>query len=110
MFTLPILISFISYYLFIINKWKTNIALVASGIFAGISFFINYKAGVILIVYGIFAMYSIARETNKKSEFVKQLKDMIVIGTGFLMVVAGVTSYLYCNNALNDFITLWFFI
>lgn len=108
LFTLPILISFISYYLFIINKWKTNIALVTSGIFAGISFFINYKAGVILIVYGIFAIFSITKATNKKSECVKQLKDMIVIATGFLMVVAGVTSYLYYNNALDDFITLGF--
>lgn len=56
----------------------------------------------------VFLQFFSITTTNKKREFVKQLKDMIVIATGFLMVVAGATSYLYCNNALDDFITLGF--
>ncbi|MCX8124640.1 MAG: glycosyltransferase family 39 protein [Spirochaetes bacterium] len=107
LYTLPVLLSFIAYYC-VVLKNKNIFYLLLSGICAGISFLINYKAGVILAAFGVFGVYTIFYAENKMNEFIQQIKILTLVFLGFLMPIFVAIAYFYHKGALSDFINLGF--
>lgn len=107
LYTLPVLLAFVSYY-FVIWEKKNIAYAVLSGICVGISFLINYKAGVILAAFGIFGIYLLFKAIDKKGELFKQIKILSSVGAGFLIPIVFALLYFYHKGALNEFINLGF--
>lgn len=107
LYTLPVLLAFVWYY-FVFWEKKNILYAVLSGICIGISFLINYKAGVILAAFGIFGIYVLFTASNKKDELLQQIKIMGFICIGFLLPLLIAIIYFYTKGALNEFINLGF--
>ncbi len=107
LFTLPVLLAFVGYYLVVWEK-KNILYAILSGISVGISFLINYKAGVILAAFGICGLYLLYKAGDKKEELLKQIKILGSVSAGFLIPILFALLYFYHKGALNEFINLGF--
>jgi 4-amino-4-deoxy-L-arabinose transferase-like glycosyltransferase len=107
LYTLPVLLAFVCYYL-VVWKQKNTLYAVLSGICSGMSFLINYKAGVILAAFGIFGVYLLFIASDKKDALLRQIKILGLVCIGFLIPVGITTWYFYHKGALNEFINLGF--
>ena len=107
LYTLPVLLAFILYYLVLWEK-KNFLFAVLSGICVGISFLINYKSGVILAAFGIFGIYLLFMPSDKKDELLRQITILGSMCIGFLIPVCIAILYFYHKGALNEFINLGF--
>ena len=107
LYTLPVLLAFVWYYLVLWEK-KNLLYAVLSGICVGISFLINYKAGIILAAFGIFGIYLLFMASDKKDELLRQIKILGSMCIGFLIPVCIAILYFYNKGALSEFINLGF--
>ncbi len=107
LYTLPVLLAFIWYYVVVWEK-KNILYAVLSGICGGIAFLINYKAGIILAAFGIFGVYVLFTDSDKKGELLNQIKILGTIAIGFIIPVCIAILYFYHKGALNEFISLGF--